>query len=99
MILDKIENGECRQKCLAPYRVILIFADSRVFPCGNFDQDMGYLTEDKKFKDIYDSYENIRKEVADGKHEFCRQCVYADICTPQTIRSAIIPFLKRYVRK
>jgi radical SAM protein with 4Fe4S-binding SPASM domain len=98
MILDKIEKGDRPQKCLAPYRVILVFADSRVFPCGNFDVDMGYLTEDKKFKNMYDSYKNIREEVRDGKHKFCYQCVYADICTKKTIISQAAPFLKKTLK-
>lgn len=99
LFLAKLEKGPIPQRCLAPYRCILIFTNGDIYPCGNFDQPVGNLSPGKKLKEIYNGYQKIRKEVWSGSHPFCAQCVYPDITTRQTIRAAIIPFLKRSLKE
>lgn len=89
------EKGHFAQKCLAPYRCVLIFNNGDVYPCGNFDMPVGNLSLDKKLKDIWKGYKNIRKEVRSGKHDFCNRCTYGDVSTRQTLRANVIPYLKR----
>lgn len=83
------------QKCLAPYRCILIFNNSDVYPCGGFDMPVGNLAFGKRLKDIWRDYRDLRREVSSGKHAFCADCTYGDVSTRQTIRSSVIPYLKR----
>jgi len=69
-----------KTRCLAPYLGLLIFADSELYCCGNMDRGCGKLTKDKKLKDIYNGYKQIRKEIVSGNHEFCnKECTYPDI--------------------
>lgn len=83
------------QRCMAPHRVIMIWADNNVYPCGNFDMPVGKLSLGTSFKDIYKNYEKMRDEVWNGKHKYCDSCVYGDIANRKTIMSSVIPFLKR----
>lgn len=93
---DRKEKGKpSPQKCLAPYRCILIFNNSDVYPCGNFDMPVGNLSLDKKLKDIWRNYQNIRSEVRSGKHDFCNNCTYGDVSTRKTILTSVVPYLKR----
>lgn len=97
--LAKLEKGPFPQKCMAPYRCILVFADSDIYPCGNFDVPVGKLSIGASFKDLYNSYADVRKKVWAGKHEFCGQCVYGDLTTRKTIISSAIPFLTRSLKE
>lgn len=97
IFLAKIEKGPIPQQCLAPYRCVLIFTNSDVYPCGNFNLPVGNLSKGRSFKDIYRNYQKMRKEVRSGSHQFCSQCVYPDIANRQTIKSSIVPFLKKHI--
>jgi len=99
IFLAKVEKGPFPQKCLAPFYCVLIFTNSDVYPCGNFDIPVGNLSIGKSFEDIYRNYQAMRKEVSSGSHRFCDQCVYSDIATWGTIRSNIIPFLQKSLKK
>jgi len=77
--LSKFGDGVKAEKRLCPYYYILIFSNSDVYPCGNFDQPVGKLTRTRKLKKIYQDYEKIRKEVAGGCHKHCLDCTYPDI--------------------
>jgi radical SAM protein with 4Fe4S-binding SPASM domain len=92
---DRTKAGPSPQKCLAPYRCILIFNNGDVYPCGAFDKPVGNLSLDKKFIDIWNNYEGLRKQVWEGKYTFCDKCVYADISNRRTLLSAIAPYLRR----
>lgn len=95
--LKIIEQKPDIQRCMAPYRVIVVFYNGYVYPCGNFDMPVGRLLPGVKFQDIYASYKNLRKKVWQGQHEFCSACVYADRSNRRTILSSIIPFIKRTI--
>jgi MoaA/NifB/PqqE/SkfB family radical SAM enzyme len=97
---NKLENGPCRQTCLFPYEGILIFTNSYVYPCGNFDRPVGKLTEKKKIKDIFQSYENIRKEVSRaGNHKRCTDCTYGDIIPRRGLGGNLKFFAQETFRK
>ncbi len=97
--LRKLKNGPEKQKCLSAHRCILIFVNSDVYPCGNLDVPAGKLSLDKKMKDVWKEYRGLRKEIASGNHKFCHQCVYPDITTRATLRSAAFPYLKQIFKK
>lgn len=77
--LSKFNGYVSHEKRLCPFEYVLIFANSDVYPCGNFDVPVGKLTITKKLKDIYKNYARIRAEVKDGKHKHCWDCTYPDI--------------------
>ncbi|MBU4078512.1 radical SAM protein [Patescibacteria group bacterium] len=99
IFLKKLEKGPFPQKCLTPSTCVLIFTNSDVYPCGNFDVVAGNLSKGKSFKDIYKNYESMRKEVRSGTHHFCDQCVYSDIVTKGTIRSSVGHFFRKTLEK
>ncbi len=72
---DKVDP----EKRLCPYYYILFFANSDVYPCGNFDKPVGKLTMSKKLKDVYAEYQGMRDEVRCGGHKHCWSCTYPDI--------------------
>lgn len=90
--LDKLERNDTnqRQPCLAPYRIILIFANGDIYPCGNFDRPVGNLSKGKKLKDIYQNYKAIREEVRQGLNDHCNKCTYSDIFNREVIQRKII---------
>ncbi len=77
--LAKFGRDVTPQSCLAPNDCVLIFANSDVYVCGNFDRPVGKLTKTKKLEDIYRDYTEIRKAVSAGKHKPCWNCSYPDI--------------------
>src|SRR3989344_7290204 len=89
------QEGGSPQKCLAPYRCILVFNNGDVYPCGAFNKPVGRLTIDKSFKDIWRDYQGTRKQIAAGKYAFCDTCVYGDLSTRNTILTSVMPYLKR----
>ncbi|MDD5145049.1 MAG: radical SAM protein [Candidatus Pacebacteria bacterium] len=95
MFLRKAEKGPYQHPCLVPQKCILIFVNGDVYPCGNFDEPVGNLAQGKSFKDIYDNYREMRSRIHKGTHPFCNKCVYPDITTPGTIRSSVLPYLKK----
>lgn len=95
----RTKEGPSPQKCLAPYRCILIFNNGDVYPCGAFDKPVGNLSMDREFKDIWKEYEGLRKQVWAGKYKFCDKCVYGDIWNRKTILAAALPYLKRRFSK
>jgi len=93
--LTRTEKGPAPQRCLAPYRCILIFNHGQVYPCGAFDKPVGTLSFDHSFKDIWRDYHELRKQVASGKYAFCDKCTYGDLSNRQTILTSVLPYLKR----
>lgn len=75
----KLKNKVTRQTCLFPYECILIFANSYVYPCGNFSRPVGKFTEKKRLEDIYRNYKNVREAVRLGLHKPCASCTYGDL--------------------
>ncbi|MDO8601461.1 MAG: radical SAM protein [bacterium] len=99
IFLRKLKKGASPQKCLSPYRCILIFTNGDVYPCGNLDVAAGNLSQGKKLKDVYKNYRKLREEIASGCHEFCSQCVYPDITTNRTLLSSAGFVLKNILKK
>lgn len=95
IFMRKIENGPYRHPCFSPSNCILVFVNGDIYPCGNLDEVVGNISSGRKFKDVYKGYEETRKKLWRGDHPFCNQCVYPDISTPATIRSAAGPFIKK----
>lgn len=96
--LAKLKKGCNMQRCLAPFRIILIFTNGDVYPCGNFDIPVGNLSKGKSLKVIYQNYKPLRKEVWAGLHEFCNKCTYPDLFTRQRLRSAVLFAFKKRIR-
>jgi len=99
IFLRKLEKGPFPQKCLAPFRCLLIFTDSDVYPCGSFDVPVGNLSIGKSFKDVYQNYKNVRKETWSGSHKFCDMCVYSDLSTRATLLSSVFPFFQKIIKR
>lgn len=98
--LSKFNKEDCtHQSCLAPYECILIFANSDVYVCGNFDSPVGRLTKKKKLEEIYKNYTDIRKAVSAGKHRPCWNCSYPDIIPHRSIVKNIKFFVREARRK
>jgi radical SAM protein with 4Fe4S-binding SPASM domain len=97
--LAKLKKGPLPQKCLAPFRCLLIFVNGDVYPCGNFDVAVDNFTKEKRLEDIYRNYKNWRKKIWSGTHPFCQQCVYTDIATRETLQSAVIPYIKKSLKE
>ncbi|MBI4101552.1 MAG: radical SAM protein [Candidatus Nealsonbacteria bacterium] len=93
--ISRTERGSAPQKCLAPYRCILVFNHGQVYPCGAFDKPVGDLVLGKKFKDIWREYRGLRQQVASGKYSFCDKCTYGDLSNRQTLLTSVLPYLKR----
>lgn len=96
--LAKLNKGCNSQRCLAPFRIILIFANGDIYPCGNFDQPVGNLSKGKSLKEIYRNYAKIRKEIWRGEHEFCKKCTYPDLFTRKRLELVMSNFLRRKLR-
>ena len=94
LFLSKIEKGERRQQCMAPYHCILIFSNGDIYPCGNLDTAVGNLSQGKHLKDLYKKYGDMRKEIWSGLHPFCSKCIYPDILNRKILRSGIGMFVR-----
>lgn len=95
-VFPKMIGQYHKEKCLAPYIGLLIFANGDIYPCGNFDIPCGRLTEDAHLNELYEDYKSVRKEICSGKHEFCNEsCTYPDII-PGDLKSNIKLFLEKY---
>lgn len=99
LVLSKLDKGSTRQRCMFPFRSILIFANGDIYPCGNFDTPAGNLSEGKSLKDIYRDYKALRKTVWSGVHDRCSTCIYPDIVTRRTLRSAVWWFARRSLKR
>ena len=99
IFMRKLEKGPYRHPCYSPSVCVLVFVNGDIYPCGNLDEAVGNLSLGKKFKDVYKEYKEMRKRLWSGDHSFCNQCIYPDISTPATIRSSVIPFIKKKLGK
>ncbi|TET84004.1 MAG: hypothetical protein E3J36_02665, partial [Candidatus Nealsonbacteria bacterium] len=96
--LSKLKKRSPHQRCMAPFRIILIFTNGDIYPCGNFDKPVGNLSKGKSLKEIYRNYKSVRKEVWTGLHGPCNRCTYPDLFTRQRLRSVMIWFLRKKLR-
>lgn len=94
----KLNNKVTQQTCLFPYECILIFANSYVYPCGNFSRPVGKLTEKKRLRDIYRDYKDVRKAVRLGLHNPCFTCTYGDLIPCRGPWSTIKFFVREALR-
>jgi len=99
IFLSKLEKGCASQKCFAPYNCILIFTNGDVYPCGNFDVAVGNLSDGGSLKKIYEDYKHWREKISSGLHERCARCIYPDIITRRTMRSNVVLFFQRTLKK
>lgn len=99
IFLFKLKKGSLPQPCMSPFNCILIFSNGDVYPCGNFDIAVGNLSEGKTLKEIYQDYKSWRKKILSGSHERCSRCIYPDIVTRGTLRSSVMSFVQRTLKK
>ena len=99
IFLSKLKKGGIRQQCLAPFNCVLIFTNGDIYPCGNFDIAVGNLSEGKSLKDVYQDYKTWRKVIWSGSHDRCRSCTYPDIVTRETLRSSMVSFARRSLKR
>ncbi len=99
IFLSKLDNGNTRQQCMAPFDIILIFANGDVYPCGNFDTPVGNLYEGKSLEDIYQDYKTLRTMVWSGSYEGCSSCIYPDIRTRTTLRLNTMSLARKSLKR